>query len=134
MQCPTRSSPEPETSRPAAYEIRVRGHLGSAWSDWFTGLRVTLDDNGDTLLVGPLDQAALHGVLRRVRDLGMPLISVTRIESGRLVPQAPIKKQGRASDHYLGGRGLFGPPNDRREEREHEPNDRHNDGEAGHER
>ncbi len=80
-------APGPETSRPAAYEVRVRGHLGSAWSDWFTGLRVTLEDDGDTLLVGLLDQAALHGVLRRVRDLGMPLISVTRMESGRLVPR-----------------------------------------------
>jgi len=72
--------PGSETSRTAAYEIRVSGHLGAAWSDWFTGLRITLEDNGDTLLAGPLDQAALHGVLRRVRDLGVPLISVTRIE------------------------------------------------------
>jgi hypothetical protein len=89
----------PETSRTALYEIRVSGHLGSAWSDWFTGLRVTLEDNGDTLLAGPLDQAALHGVLRRVRDLGVPLISVTRIESGRQVPHAAIEKGSRASDH-----------------------------------
>ena len=72
-----------ETSRTAAYEIRIAGHIGPAWSDWFTGLRVTLEESGSTLLAGPLDQAALHGVLRRVRDLGMPLISVTRIESGR---------------------------------------------------
>jgi hypothetical protein len=75
----------PDASRPAAYEIRVRGHLGSAWSDWFTGLRVTLEDDGDTLLAGLLDQAALHGVLRRVRDLGIPLVSVTRIEPERNV-------------------------------------------------
>ncbi len=74
-------------SRPATYEIRVRGRLGPAWSDWFTGLRVTLEDDGDTLLAGQLDQAALHGVLRRVRDLGVPLIAVTRIESGRRVPR-----------------------------------------------
>ena len=79
-----------DDGRPLTYEIRVRGHLGSPWSDWFTGLRVTLEDNGDTLLAGPLDQAALHGVLRRVRDLGMPLISVTRIESGRRWPQPSI--------------------------------------------
>lgn len=85
--------PGPETSRTAAYEIRVRSHLGSGWSDWFTGLRVTLEDNGDTLLAGPLDQAALHGVLRRVRDLGVPLISVTRIESGRRVPQTSTKER-----------------------------------------
>ncbi len=92
-------APGPETSRPAAYEVRVRGHLGSAWSDWFTGLRVTLEDDGDTLLVGLLDQAALHGVLRRVRDLGMPLISVTRTDSGRGVPQASISERSRPSDH-----------------------------------
>ena len=63
----------------AVYEIRVAGQLGSQWSEWFAGLRVTPKD-GDTLLAGPIDQAALHGVLRRVRDLGMPLISVARIE------------------------------------------------------
>ena len=84
--------PGAETSRTAAYEIRIKGHLGSAWSDWFTGLRVTLEDDGDTLLAGPLDQAALHGVLRRVRDLGTPLISVTRIESGRQWPHTTIEK------------------------------------------
>ena len=89
---PDEIEPGTETSRTATYEIRVRGHLGSAWSDWFTGLRVTLEDDGDTLLAGPLDQAALHGVLRRVRDLGVPLISVTRIESGRTVPQVLIEK------------------------------------------
>lgn len=95
------NEPGPETGRSAAYEIRVKGHLGSAWSDWFTGLRVTLEDHGDTLLAGPLDQAALHGVLRRVRDLGMPLLSVTQIESGRLAPQpATKKKRSRISDHH----------------------------------
>lgn len=84
--------PASETSRTTDYEVRVSGHLGSAWSDWFAGLRVTLADNGDTVLSGPLDQAALHGVLRRVRDLGLPLISVTRIESGRQWPQASIDR------------------------------------------
>jgi hypothetical protein len=85
-------APGPETSRTVAYEIRVRGHLGSAWSDWIAGLRVRLEDEGETLLAGPLDQAALHGVLRRVRDLGVPLISVTRVESRRQVPRATIEK------------------------------------------
>ena len=93
---PDEIEPGPETSRTAAYEIRVRGHLGSAWSDWFTGLRVTPEDNGETLLAGPLDQAALHGVLRRVRDLGMPLISVNRIESGRPAPRTSVKKGSQA--------------------------------------
>ena len=57
----------------------TRGHLGREWTDWFGGLTLTLEDNGETLLTGPVvDQAALHGLLRKVRDLGMPLISVTR--------------------------------------------------------
>jgi hypothetical protein len=85
--------PSAETSRAATYEIRVRGHLGPAWSDWFSGLRVTLEGNGEMLLAGLLDQAALHGVLRRVRDLGLPLISVTRIESGRRGTRASVEER-----------------------------------------
>ena len=62
------------------YQIRVKGHLGSQWTDWFGGLTVTQEDNGETLLSGPVvDQAALHGLLKKVRDLGMPLISVIRV-------------------------------------------------------
>jgi len=62
------------------YQIRVKGHLGSQWTEWFGGLTVTLEDDGETLLTGPVvDQAALHGVLRKVRDLGIPLVSVIRI-------------------------------------------------------
>lgn len=67
------------------YQIRIKGHLGSGWSDWFGGLTITLSDNGDTLLAGPVvDQAALHGLLKKVRDLGMPLVSVNRVESGQV--------------------------------------------------
>jgi hypothetical protein len=62
------------------YQIRIEGHLGHQWSDWFEGLTITLEDNGDTLLIGPVvDQAALHGLLRKVRDLGMTLIWVIRV-------------------------------------------------------
>ena len=69
-----------DPSRPIVYQIRVKGHLGSQWTDWFGGLTVTLEDNGDTLLTGPIvDQAALHGLLKKVRDLGMPLVSVVSV-------------------------------------------------------
>ena len=68
---------ESEKAQPLVYQIRIKGYLGSEWSDWFEGLSITLEDNGDTLLTGPVvDQAALHGVLRKVRDVGMPLVSV----------------------------------------------------------
>jgi hypothetical protein len=61
------------------YQIRIQGHLGSEWTDWFEGLTLTLEDNGETLLTGSVvDQAALYGLLRKVRDLGMPLLAVNR--------------------------------------------------------
>ena len=64
------------------YEIRVKGHLDSRWADWFEGLSFTHESDGTTILSGPVvDQAALHGLLRKVRDLGMPLISVIRVSS-----------------------------------------------------
>jgi len=65
------------------YQIRIKGHLGREWTDWFGSLTLTLEDNGETLLTGPVvDQAALHGVLKKVRDLGMPLLSVNRVKPG----------------------------------------------------
>jgi hypothetical protein len=64
-----------------AYQIRIKGHLSDEWTDWFDGLAITLDESGDTLLTGPVtDQAALHGLLRKVRDLGMPLVSVSPVD------------------------------------------------------
>ena len=66
------------------YQIRLQGHLGGQWTDWFGGLTITLEENGDTLLTGPVvDQAALYGLLRKVRDLGMPLLSVNRVKPGQ---------------------------------------------------
>jgi len=74
------------------YQIRIKGHLGRQWTDWFGGLTITREDNDDTLLTGPVvDQAALHGLLRKVRDLGMPLLSVNRIKPGQ--PDASDVKQ-----------------------------------------
>ena len=70
-----------EKAQPLVYQIRITGHLGRQWTDWFGGLAITLEDNGETLLTGSLiDQAALHGLLRKVRDLGVPLLSVNRVK------------------------------------------------------
>jgi hypothetical protein len=76
------NEPNPITDRGEllVYQIRIKGHLGGQWTDWFEGLTITLEDNGDTLLTGPVvDQAALHGLLKKVRDVGIPLVSLVRI-------------------------------------------------------
>jgi len=66
------------------YEIRIKGHLDAQWVTWFDGMTITLEENGNTLLSGPVaDQAALHGLLKKVRDLGMPLVSVIQVQSNR---------------------------------------------------
>ncbi len=76
-------NPETDPSQSTVYQIRIKGHLGSQWTDWFGGLTITLEDNGDTLLTGPVvDQAALHGLLKKVRDLGMPLVSISPVAPG----------------------------------------------------
>ena len=77
-------NPNNDPRQPKVYEIRVKGHLGCQWTEWFGGLTITLEDNGDTLITGPVvDQAAMHGLLKKVRDLGMPLISVNRVQPGQ---------------------------------------------------
>ena len=66
------------------YRITIKGHLDSEWSDWFDGLTITMVGDGETILTGPIvDQTALHGVLIKIRDLGLPLLSLTRIEPER---------------------------------------------------
>jgi hypothetical protein len=66
------------------YRITIKGHLDREWSDWFDGMTITLVENGESILTGPLvDQSALHGVLSKIRDVGLPLLELTRIEEGR---------------------------------------------------
>ena len=74
-----------DPDQPTIYQIRIKGHLGSQWSDWFDGLMITLDEDGTTTITGEIiDDAALHGLLKKVRDLGMPLLSVNRVESNQI--------------------------------------------------
>lgn len=69
-------------TQPEIFEIRLQGHLDARWASWFDGLTITLTENGETVLTGPVaDQAALHGLLKKVRDLNLPLISVQKNKS-----------------------------------------------------
>jgi len=77
----SKRSLESDADQPMVYEIKIKGHLGRQRMDWFEGLIITLEDNGNTLLTGTVvDQAGLHGILKKVRDLGMPLLSLNSVE------------------------------------------------------
>ena len=92
-----RRDPKSTPRQPIVYQIKIKGHLGDHWTDWFEGLNITLKENGETLLTGPVvDDAALHGLLKKVRDLGMPLLSVNRVEPGpsTVLPSASIGTGG----------------------------------------
>jgi len=89
----TEKNPKDNSNPPIVYEIRIKGHLDSQWADWFEGLFITLEENGDTLLTGPVvDQPALHGLLKKVRDLGLPLVSVNMLQLNKSQPSR-IKKE-----------------------------------------
>ena len=99
--------PKQDKYQPLVYQIRIKGHLGRQWADWFEGLTIALEEDGTTLLTGPVvDQAALHGLLKKVRDLGVPLLSVNSAD-----PSAPThlkiegdgagQKQRRTPDKQL---------------------------------
>jgi hypothetical protein len=80
---PNELYPKRDPRATMVYQIRVKGHLGPQWTDWFEGFAISLEEDGDTLLTGPIvDQAALYGLLRNVRDLGITLVAVNRIEPG----------------------------------------------------
>ena len=69
--------PQPDTPQPAIYRIRIQGQLDSQWADWFDEMTITFEEDGTTLLIGSVvDQAALHGLLKKIRDLGLTLISI----------------------------------------------------------
>jgi len=79
-----------DPGQPIVYQIRMEGHLDTQWTDWFSGLFITLEENGDTLLTGPVtDQAALFGLLKKIRDLGLPLVSLNRVD-----PEKSIIEKG----------------------------------------
>ena len=89
-----RPTPAPDRSEAGRYEIRLTGHLDSHWTAWFDGLTVSYNTDGTTVISGPItDQAALHGVLQRVRDLGLPLVSVIRVDGGP--PHTTTRRQTR---------------------------------------
>jgi hypothetical protein len=80
----TTSRQKNEPNQPVIYRIRLKGHLDDQWADWFGGLTITLEENGNTVLTGPVvDQAALFGLLKKVRDLGLPLVSIDCVEPGK---------------------------------------------------
>ncbi|CAG0926976.1 hypothetical protein TFLX_00287 [Thermoflexales bacterium] len=86
-------------AEPNLYEIRLAGHLEARWADRFGGLTITLAQNGETLLSGPvIDQAALHGLLKKVRDLGLPLISVNRVKPDQSETQPEHSKKENESE------------------------------------
>lgn len=78
------SNPNSAAGQPLVYEIRLQGHLRHQWTEWFGEVSITLEENGNTLLTCVVvDQAALHGLLRKIRDLALPLISVVRVDPNR---------------------------------------------------
>ena len=91
-------NPKNEPGQPLVYQIRLEGQLDPQWEDWFGGLTITLEDSGETLLTGPVaDQAALHGLLRKVRDLGMQLVSVNRVQFQEPHPDGSTKGEAMQS-------------------------------------
>lgn len=92
---PKIGNPKTNPCQPAVYQIRIEGQLGPQWADWFEGLAITLEENGDSLLTGPVaDQAALYGLLKKVRDLGLPLVAVQRVGANPAGVSGPAPPAG----------------------------------------
>lgn len=87
----------PVPDQPSVFQIRIKGHLDCQWTDWFDGMAVTLEEDGDTLLTGRVaDQAALHGLFKKVRDLGMTLVSVNPVLPGHV--DSPVNRKNDYQD------------------------------------
>jgi hypothetical protein len=88
----SKRNPKKVPGQLVVYQIRLRGHLSDQWTTWFDGFTITLEEGGDTLLTGPVvDQAALFGLLKKVRDLGLPLVSINCAEPGSTgVPEVKL--------------------------------------------
>lgn len=85
----------PEVHQQSVYQFRIKGHLGQQWRNWFDGLTVTLEEDGNTLLMGTVaDQSALHGILKKIRDMGMPLLSVNFTDSDQSPEAGPNEVKG----------------------------------------
>ena len=98
---PNERKPDHDAGESMIYQIRIEGHLDPTWTDWFDGLSITSEDTGDTLLTGRVvDQAALHGLLKKVRDLGLPLVSVVRLQPG---PSASLGTGGKGGTEQAEG-------------------------------
>jgi hypothetical protein len=87
--------PIPDPNQLPVYTLKIKGHLGQQWLNWFDGLTVTLEEDGNTLLSGPVvDQSALHGILKKIRDLGMPLLSVNSTDANQTFDADTDEKNG----------------------------------------
>ncbi len=85
----------PDAHQQMVYQFRIKGHLGTQWMGWFEGLTVILEEDGNTLLSGPvIDQSAMHGILKKIRDLGMPLLSMNPIDSDPAAKTDPGQVEG----------------------------------------
>jgi hypothetical protein len=88
-------SSNPDANQQTIYQFKLKGHLGQQWMNWFEGLTVTLEEDGNTLLSGiVVDQSALHGILKKIRDLGMPLLSMNTIDTDPAAKTYPDQFKG----------------------------------------
>jgi len=100
---PTPPGSETQADPAGVYQVRIKGHLGSHWADWLGGLTITLEEDGNTLLTGVVDQAALHGLLNKVRDLGMQLLSVNSVQPAQAEAAPDRAGRGAISQRKPGG-------------------------------